>query len=276
MKTIGMLGGMSWESTQSYYRAINEGVKAKLGGLHSARIALYSVDFADIEALQHQGEWDKTADILADAALSVQKAGAEFLLICTNTMHKVAPQIQHKIDIPVLHIADATARVLLADDVKRVGLLGTRFTMEQDFYKARLQAQGIDVMVPDEGERALIHDVIYSELCLGVISDSSKIRYLDIVSRLADNGAQAIILGCTEIALLIQQQDTDVPLYDTTAIHAAQAIALALGETPLPAPLVGKKLARQQQYHGVAGTFADQHQHRKQAEPHAQDTGDKG
>ncbi len=234
-----MLGGMSWESTQSYYRAINEGVKAKLGGLHSAKIALYSVDFADIETLQHQGEWDRTADILADAALSVQKAGADFLLICTNTMHKVAPQIQHKIDIPILHIADATARVLLADGISRVGLLGTKFTMEQDFYKARLQAQGIDVLVPDDNERAVIHDVIYTELCLGVISAASKARYLDIVSRLADSGAQAIILGCTEIALLIQQQDTQVALYDTTAIHAGQAIALALDEAPLPTRLEG-------------------------------------
>ncbi|HDZ07718.1 aspartate/glutamate racemase family protein [Pseudohongiella sp.] len=239
MKTIGMLGGMSWESTQSYYRAINEGVKAKLGGLHSAKIALYSVDFADIETLQHQGEWDRTADILADAALSVQKAGADFLLICTNTMHKVAPQIQHKLDIPILHIADATARVLLADGISRVGLLGTKFTMEQDFYKARLQAQGIDVLVPDDNERAVIHDVIYTELCLGVISAASKARYLDIVSRLADSGAQAIILGCTEIALLIQQQDTQVALYDTTAIHAGQAIALALDEAPLPTRLEG-------------------------------------
>jgi len=239
VKTIGMLGGMSWESTQSYYRAINEGVKAKLGGLHSAKIALYSVDFADIETLQHQGEWDRTADILADAALSVQKAGADFLLICTNTMHKVAPQIQHKLDIPILHIADATARVLLADGISRVGLLGTKFTMEQDFYKARLQAQGIDVLVPDDNERAVIHDVIYTELCLGVISAASKARYLDIVSRLADSGAQAIILGCTEIALLIQQQDTQVALYDTTAIHAGQAIALALDEAPLPTRLEG-------------------------------------
>lgn len=236
MKTIGMIGGMSWESTQSYYRALNEGVKAKLGGLHSAKIALYSVDFAEIETLQHQGEWDKTADILADAALSVQKAGADFLLICTNTMHKVAPQIQDKIDIPLLHIADATASVLLADGINRIGLLGTRFTMEQDFYKSRLQARGIDVLIPDDNERAVIHEVIYSELCLGIINKSSRARYLDIVARLAERGAQGIILGCTEIALLIQQCDTDTPLYDTTAIHANQAISVALGKTPLPAP----------------------------------------
>lgn len=237
MKTIGMLGGMSWESTQSYYRAINEGVKAERGGLHSAKIAMYSVDFADIETLQHQGEWNKTADILADAALSVQKAGADFLLICTNTMHKVAPQIQKKIDIPILHIADATANVLLADGIGRVGLLGTKFTMEQDFYKARLQANGIEVLVPDEPERTIIHEVIYSELCLGIVSESSKARYLDIVARLAERGAQATILGCTEIALLIQQQDTSVPLYDTTAIHARQAVAWALNPTALPARL---------------------------------------
>lgn len=234
MKTIGLLGGMSWESTQSYYRALNEGIKAGLGGLHSAKIALYSVDFAEIETLQHQGEWDKTADILGNAALSVQHAGADFLLICTNTMHKVAPQIQARIDIPVLHIADATANVLIADGIPRVGLLGTRFTMEQDFYKARLQAQGIEVLIPNEDDRTTIHDVIYSELCLGVINNTSKQRFLDIVSRLAASGAQAIILGCTEIALLIQQQDTDVPLYDTTAIHARQAIAVALNKTPLP------------------------------------------
>ncbi|OFE13942.1 aspartate/glutamate racemase [Pseudohongiella acticola] len=230
MKTIGMLGGMSWESTQSYYRSINEGIKARLGGLHSAKIALYSVDFAEIESLQHRGEWEQTAEILGDAALSVQHAGADFLLICTNTMHKVAPQIQRRIDIPVLHIADATARVLLADGVSRVGLLGTRFTMEQDFYRERLQAQGIDVLVPGDDGRNVVHDVIYTELCLGVIKDDSRARYLDIVARLADNGAQAIILGCTEIALLIRQSDTQVPLYDTTAIHASEAIAMALAE----------------------------------------------
>ncbi|WP_339856207.1 aspartate/glutamate racemase family protein [Pseudohongiella acticola] len=230
MKTIGMLGGMSWESTQSYYRSINEGIKARLGGLHSAKIALYSVDFAEIESLQHRGEWEQTAEILGDAALSVQHAGADFLLICTNTMHKVAPQIQRRIDIPVLHIADATARVLLADGVSRVGLLGTRFTMEQDFYRERLQVQGIDVLVPGDDDRNVVHDVIYTELCLGVIKDDSRARYLDIVARLADNGAQAIILGCTEIALLIRQSDTQVPLYDTTAIHASEAIAMALAE----------------------------------------------
>ncbi|MEX0738647.1 MAG: aspartate/glutamate racemase family protein [Pseudohongiella sp.] len=233
MKTIGMLGGMSWESTQSYYRALNEGIKQKLGGLHSARIAMVSVDFAEIETLQHQGDWAQTAEILADAAVSVQNAGADFLLICTNTMHKVAPQIQARLDIPILHIADATARVLINNDIKCVGLLGTKFTMEQDFYKARLQAQGIEVLVPDENERAIVHEVIYSELCLGVINKTSKARYLDIVARLAESGAQGVILGCTEIALLIQQQDTPVPLYDTTAIHAQQAIALALDEIPL-------------------------------------------
>jgi len=238
VKTIGLIGGMSWESTQSYYRALNEGIKAVLGGLHSAKIALYSVDFADIEALQHRGEWEQTAAILGDAALAVQNAGADFLLICTNTMHKVAPQIQARIDIPVLHIAEATANVLVADGIKRVGLLGTRFTMEQDFYKSRLQAQGMDVLIPREHERAIIHDVIYSELCLGIVDKSSKAKYLDIVSQLSANGAQAIILGCTEIALLIQQQDTDVPLYDTTAIHASQAVAAALDKIPLPGRLM--------------------------------------
>lgn len=229
MKTIGMLGGMSWESTQSYYRALNEGVKAKLGGLHSAKIVLYSVDFAEIETLQHQGDWDQTAEILTQAALSIQKAGADFLLICTNTMHKVAPQIQQAINIPVLHIADATAGVLSNDGINCVGLLGTQFTMEQDFYKARLAATGIEVLIPEDEERTLIHQVIYEELCLGTVNPASKAKYLDIVSSLAARGAQAVILGCTEIALLIGQQDTNVPLYDTTAIHAEQAVALALG-----------------------------------------------
>ena len=228
MKTIGMLGGMSWESTQSYYRALNLGVKKSLGGLHSAKIVLNSVDFAEIETLQHEGRWDETAAILADAAAVIETAGADFLLICTNTMHKVAPQIQARIGIPILHIADATANVLSKNGVKKVGLLGTRFTMEQDFYRERIEAQGIQVIVPERNARDLVHSVIYQELCLGLINADSKARFLNIVDVLAASGAEAVILGCTEIALLIQQKDSNIPLYDTTAIHAEQAVQFAL------------------------------------------------
>lgn len=230
MKTIGLLGGMSWESTQTYYRLLNEGVKTRLGGLHSAKIVLYSVDFADIEALQHKGDWGATARILSDAALSVQKAGADFLMIGTNTMHKVAPEIEQAIGIPLLHIADATAKVLARDGISRVGLLGTRFTMEQAFYRERLENAGIDVVIPDEPQRHLIHRVIYEELCLGQIVADSRRAYLEVVDSLAERGAEAVILGCTEIGLLIRQADTPVPLYDTTGIHAAQAVELALAE----------------------------------------------
>ncbi|MCG6410813.1 aspartate/glutamate racemase family protein [Vibrio fluvialis] len=229
MKTIGMIGGMSWESTLSYYKAINEGVKAALGGLNSAQICLYSVNFEPIEKLQHEGKWDETAQLLALAAKSVEAGGADFLLICTNTMHKVAPEIEAQISIPILHIADATAKQLQQDGIKRVGLLGTRFTMEQEFYKGRLQQQfGIDVLIPDAEQRQQVHRVIYEELCLGTIRPESRAQYVEIVEDLHRRGAQAVILGCTEIALLIQQHDTDVPLYDTTKIHAEQAVQLAL------------------------------------------------
>jgi len=228
MKTIGLLGGMSWESTQTYYRLINEGIKNRLGGLHSANLVLFSVDFAEIEALQHKGDWPATADILAGAALSLQKAGADFLVIGTNTMHKVAPEIEQAIGIPLLHIADATAQVLKKEGVTRVGLLGTRFTMEQAFYRERLEAAGIDVLTPDESQRDEVHRVIYEELCQGEIKSDSRHTYLDIVSSLSGRGAQAVILGCTEIGLLISQADTEVPLYDTTEIHAARAVELAL------------------------------------------------
>jgi len=231
MKTIGMLGGMSWESTASYYRAINKGIKKQLGGLHSAKICLYSVNFADIERLQHHGEWDKTAKILAAAAQSVEAGGADFLLICTNTMHKVAADIEAAISIPLLHIADATATALMQDNISRVGLLGTQFTMNQDFYKGRLTDKfGIEVIVPKREQQTVIHDIIYQELCLGVISDQSRQVYLGIIDELHRQGAQAIILGCTEIALLLQQCHSQVPLYDTTDIHAASAVALALRE----------------------------------------------
>ena len=228
MKTIGLLGGMSWESTASYYKAINEGVKTKLGGLHSAKICLYSVDFSEIEKLQHQGKWDETAIILSQAAQSVEAGGADFLLICTNTMHKVADEIQANISIPILHIADATAEQLVTDGMTKVGLLGTRFTMEQDFYKGRLTEKfGIDVLVPNSDDRTIVHEVIYDELCLGTINPDSKEQYLAIVDNLHAQGAQAVILGCTEIALLINQNDTAVPLYDTTEIHAKSAVELA-------------------------------------------------
>ena len=230
MKTIGLLGGMSWESTVSYYRALNEGVKAALGGFHSAKLCLYSVDFAEIERLQHAGDWDATAEILSRAARSVEAAGADILLIGTNTMHKVAPEIEASITIPLLHIADATAQRLAADGIRRVGLLGTRFTMEQDFYKGRIaEGFGIEVLVPDAAQRDLVHEVIYHELCLGQVKETSRQRYLEIIESLREQGAEAVILGGTEIALLVQQSDTAVPLYDTTAIHAEEAVKWALG-----------------------------------------------
>lgn len=231
MKTIGMLGGMSWESTASYYRGLNQGVKEALGGFHSAKICLHSVDFHEIESLQHQGDWQGTAKILSQAAQSVEAGGADFLIICTNTMHKVAPEIEDTIGIPVLHIADATAEKLMADHITCAGLLGTRFTMEQEFYKGRLTEKfGIDVVVPSSEEQDMVHDVIYSELCLGKVSEASRKKYLDVIASLHEKGAQAVILGCTEIALLVQQEHTSVPLYDTTEIHAAQAVKFALSE----------------------------------------------
>lgn len=229
MKTIGLLGGMSWESTASYYSSINQGIKQRMGGLHSAKLVLNSVDFAEIEKLQHEGRWQDTARILADAACSVEAGGADFLLICTNTMHKVASEIEREIRIPLLHIADTTAEQLIADGVKRVGLLGTAFTMEQDFYKGRLtEKYGIDVLIPDTSERADVHRIIYNELCLGQILEWSRQRYLEVIDHLHQQGAEAIILGCTEIALLVEQQHTEVPLYDTTAIHASAAVEWAL------------------------------------------------
>ncbi|MFN1550734.1 aspartate/glutamate racemase family protein [Vibrio natriegens] len=230
MKTVGMLGGMSWESTASYYKALNEGVKSRLGGLHSAKICLYSVDFDEIEKLQHQGKWSETALILAEAAKSVERGGADFLMICTNTMHKVVPEIESQISIPILHIADATAESLVQNGVTKVGLLGTRFTMEQDFYKGRISEKfGIDVVVPTADEQTVVHDIIYQELCLGEIKTESRDRYLKIIANLHAQGAQAVILGCTEIALLVKQSDTTVPLYDTTEIHAAHGVEWALG-----------------------------------------------
>ncbi len=228
MKTIGLIGGMSWESTQIYYRLINQGVKARLGGLHSARLVLYSVDFAEIEALQRRGDWAATAQILGEAARYLAAAGADFLVLCTNTMHRVAPQLEQAVEIPLLHIADATANELHRQGVTRVGLLGTRFTMEQTFYRVRLEAQGIQVLIPDAAQRETVHTIIYDELCRGEIRADSRAAYLEIVASLAGQGAQGVILGCTEIGLLIQADDTDVPLFDTTAIHAEQAVEAAL------------------------------------------------
>ena len=229
MKTIGLLGGMSWESTVDYYRIINQGVKVALGGLHSANIVLYSVDFALIEKMQSAGDWAGATNLLVDAAKNIQAAGADFLLICTNTMHKVAPQIEAAIDIPLLHTADATAQALVSARIKTVGLLGTAFTMEQDFYKGRLIEQfGLQVLTPGLIDRKIIHSVIYEELCLGRHQPSSKFEYLRIVGELADRGAQAVILGCTEIGMLIKQSDTKIRLLDTTEIHAQKAVEYAL------------------------------------------------
>ena len=231
MKTIGLIGGMSWQSTSLYYSAINEGVKQSLGGLHSAKVCLYSVDFHEIEQLQHAGKWAQTAAILARAAQAVEAGGADLLLICTNTMHKVATEVEAAVNIPLLHIADATAKQLLADRMTKVGLLGTAFTMQQDFYKGRLsQDFGIQVLVPSEAQQAMVHEVIYQELCLGIINPASKQKYLAVLQDLFNQGAQAVILGCTEITLLVQQTDTPIPLYDTTAIHAQSAVEAALDE----------------------------------------------
>lgn len=230
MKTIGLLGGMSWESTLGYYKAINQGVKQALGGLHSAKIAMVSVDFEPIEQLQHAGDWDGTARILTQAAQNVEAAGADFLLICTNTMHKVAPEISAALQIPLLHIADATAEVLKKEGIKTVGLLGTAFTMEQDFYKGRLMDRhGVNVIVPEVEDREIIHRVIYEELCLGKTEPQSRQDYVRIIEALADQGAEAVILGCTEIGMLVNQADTEVRLLDTTEIHAKKAVEYAIG-----------------------------------------------
>lgn len=229
MKTIGLLGGMSWEFTVSYYQLLNQSVNKKLGGLHSAKIILNSVNFDEIEKLQRQGDWTQTAKILSKAAQAVEASGADFLIICTNTMHKVFDTISNSVSIPLIHIADATAVELQQQNITKVGLLGTKFTMEQDFYKGRLKDKfAIDVIVPNEVDQQMIHQVIYQELCLGKINDSSKVQYLNIINRLHQQGAQAIILGCTEIALLIDQKDTEVLLFNTTAIHAQVAAEFAM------------------------------------------------
>ncbi|MCF8168379.1 MAG: aspartate/glutamate racemase family protein [Rhodoferax sp.] len=228
MKTIGLIGGMSWESTVPYYRHINERIKARLGGLHSARVILYSVDFHDIERLQHAGDWVAAGAMLAQAARSLELAGADFLVLCTNTMHKVASTIESAVAIPLLHIADPTAQQIQHAGHSVVGLLGTRFTMEQDFYRQRLERRGLAVLVPTEQERELVHTIIYNELCLGQILPASRAAYQTTMANLARSGAQAIILGCTEISLLIQQEHATLPLFDTTAIHALAAADMAL------------------------------------------------
>lgn len=229
MKTIGLIGGMSWESSLEYYRIINEQTKLRLGGLHSAKILLYSVDFFEIERLQHSGRWDEATEIMIDAAERLERGGAEFILICTNTMHKMANEVQNAVKIPLLHIADATADKIISAGKKRVALLGTKFTMEQDFYKGRLfDKYGLDVLTPDEDERNRVHRIIYNELCLGNISQNSKESFIEIIGKLVKKGAEAVILGCTEIPLLIQQNDVEVLLLDTTKIHAEAAVDYAI------------------------------------------------
>lgn len=228
MKTIGLIGGMSWESTVTYYQIINETVRDGLGGLHSAKILLYSVEFAEIEECQAKGEWERSGEILADAAMRLESAGADFIVICTNTMHKVVSQIQAKIKIPIIHIADVTAEALLRDGITRVALLGTKYTMTQDFYKERLVQRGISVMIPNEKEIEKVNDVIYNELCCGIVSGESRDYYFQLIMRLKEEGAQAVILGCTEIGLLISQTNSVLPVYDTTWIHARTAAEKAM------------------------------------------------
>ncbi|MEN8243342.1 MAG: aspartate/glutamate racemase family protein [Thermodesulfobacteriota bacterium] len=229
MKTIGMIGGMSWESTLEYYRIVNQEVKARLGGLHSAKCLLYSVDFEEIEKLQHESRWEEAGEVLSRVAQDLERGGADFILICTNTMHKVAAEVEESVAIPLLNIADATAEKIKAAGVQKIALLGTRFTMEENFYKGRLvDIFGLDVLVPSEPEMEVIHRVIYEELCLGKIDSNSRRKYIDVIDRLVGEGAEGVILGCTEIGLLVKQEDTDVPLFDTTEIHARAAVEYAL------------------------------------------------
>lgn len=240
MRTIGLIGGMSWESSALYYRWINEAVRDRLGGLHSARILLLSVDFAEIERLQQLGRWDEAAALLSEAARSLERGGAELLLICTNTMHRVADEIAAAVGIPLLHIADATGAAITAHGVRRVGLLGTRFTMEEAFYRGRLvERHGLDVLVPDADERRLVHDVIYGELCLGDVRPSSRDAYRRVMANLVARGAEAIILGCTEITMLVGPDDATVPLFDTTLLHARAAVEAALAGYDVSSPPVG-------------------------------------
>ncbi len=228
MKTIGLIGGMSWESSALYYRQINEAVRQQLGGLHSAKLLLHSVDFHAIETLQRAGDWAAAGELLADCARSLEAAGVDFLLLCTNTMHIVAPAIAAAVRIPLLHIADPTAQAIQAAGHSRVGLLGTRFTMEQDFYVDRLKQQGLQVLLPEPADRDTVHRIIFEELCLGKTLEASRQQYRRIMAQLVRDGAEAIILGCTEITLLVGAADADVPLFDTTALHALAAVDIAL------------------------------------------------
>ncbi|MEK3887325.1 aspartate/glutamate racemase family protein [Bacillus sp. FSL K6-3431] len=228
MKTIGLIGGMSWESSLEYYRIINEEVKTKLGGLHSAKCILYSVDFEEIERYQAEGDWESSGKLLGDVAQSLEKAGAEIIVICTNTMHKVIRYIEEKVSLPILHIADSTANQIQKSEISTVGLLGTQYTMEQDFYKTRIEFNGIKVLIPNDEDRKVINKVIYEELCLGEIQQSSRDYYKKVIKRLIDDGAEGIILGCTEIGLLVKPEDSEVPLFDTTVIHAIESVNMAL------------------------------------------------
>ena len=228
MKTIGLIGGMSWESSVEYYRIINEEIKNRLGGLHSAKCLLYSVDFEEIERFQADGEWEKAGKLLGDVAHSLEKGGADFIIICTNTMHRVIDYVEEKIRIPILHIADTTAKQIKKSNLNTVGLLGTKYTMEQDFYKSRIESNDIKVLIPNGAEREMVNKVIYEELCLGNIQQSSRDYYKMVIKNLVDNGAEGIILGCTEIGLLVKQEDSEVPLFDTTVIHAIEAVNAAL------------------------------------------------
>ena len=231
MKTIGLIGGMSWESTVGYYSAINEGVKQRLGGLHSAKLAIYSVDFDPVAAMQGAGDWTGAADAMIDAARRLEAAGADFLMIGANTMHKVAPEVEQATGIPLLHIADATAAVLAEARIETVGLLGTAFTMEQDFYRGKLQQDhGLDVLVPEAGDRKIIHAIIYDELCVGKLEDASRRECLRIIDGLAARGVEGVILGCTELGMLVKPSDTGVKLFDTTLIHAAKAVEYAISD----------------------------------------------
>lgn len=229
MKTIGLIGGMSWESSLEYYRIINETTKQKLGGFHSSQSILYSVDFEEVERLQHQAKWDELTELMVSAAQSLEKAGAELLVICTNTMHKMADDVQASISIPLLHIVDATAKQIQLQNLHTVGLLGTKFTMEQDFYRGRLSEKfGLKVLTPGDDEREIVHSVIYNELCQGEVKEPSRAAYVRIISNLVKRGAQGIVLGCTEIPLLVKQKDVAVPMFDTTSIHAKHAVEVAL------------------------------------------------
>ncbi|MFS0858249.1 MULTISPECIES: aspartate/glutamate racemase family protein [Paenibacillus] len=228
MKTIGLIGGMSWESSLEYYRIINEEVKIKLGGLHSAKCILYSVDFEEIERYQAEGDWERSGKLLGNVAQSLEKAGAEMIVICTNTMHKVIKHIEENVSLPIVHIADSTANQIQKSKISTVGLLGTKYTMEQDFYKTRIEFNGIKVLIPNEEDRRVINKVIYEELCLGEIQQLSRDYYKKVIKRLVDDGAEGIILGCTEIGLLVKPEDSEVPLFDTTRIHAIESVNLAL------------------------------------------------